>query len=212
MSDIFQYPIVRSKRKSLAIVVNSSGEVSVKVPLKLSLGKVNEFVAQKQAWILKTVEKQKQKDQHSQTELNWFGKKDLYSDEKIILDKKTLEISKIKLQEYLIPNLQKYAQEMELYGLKINLQLRKYKAKWGSCSYTIHKLLGKKQIPKKVILRFNLLLTFFPTEIIDYVLVHELCHVFEANHSGKFWALVEKFYPDFKNARKTLKKFNLRSF
>jgi predicted metal-dependent hydrolase len=210
MSYNFDYPIVRTKRKTLAIVVDSSSNVTIKAPLRVSLTQINQFVSQKQAWILKTIAKQQSKKPQLPTKLNWFANPDLESDSDLILDKKTMQLAKDKLQEYIVPNLQKYAQKMELYGLKINLQLKKYKAKWGSCSYTHARFGMVKKLPQKVILKFNTILAFVPPAVIDYVLVHELCHIFEPNHSTRFWALVAKFYPDHKTARKYLKEFNLR--
>jgi predicted metal-dependent hydrolase len=66
------------------------------------------------------------------------------------------------------------------------------KSRWGSCS-------GKGN------LNFNCLLMRTPDEIIDYVVVHELCHLKEMNHSPRFWAEVEKIFPDYKERRKWLK-------
>jgi hypothetical protein len=59
--------------------------------------------------------------------------------------------------------------------------------KWGSCS-------------SKRILTFHWKLMFFPIEVIDYVVVHELCHLIHMNHDRSFWRLVGKIYPDYKEA------------
>ena len=66
------------------------------------------------------------------------------------------------------------------------------KSRWGSCS-------------AKGNLNFNCLLMRAPEEILDYVIVHELCHRKEMNHSDRFWAEVEKVMPSYKERRKWLK-------
>ena len=73
------------------------------------------------------------------------------------------------------------------------LAVRSQRSKWGSCS-------GKGN------LNFNCLLLLAPDEVLDYVVVHELCHRREMNHSPRFWAEVERVLPDFKNARRWLKQ------
>lgn len=78
---------------------------------------------------------------------------------------------------------------------KINI--RDQKTIWGSCS-------------QKKNLNFNYRLLFLPEKIRDYIIVHELCHLKEFNHSKNFWALVAKTTPNHKAIRRTLKAQNLR--
>ncbi len=73
------------------------------------------------------------------------------------------------------------------------ITIRSQKTRWGSCS-------------SKGNLNFNCLLMLAPPEVLDYVVVHELCHRKEMNHSGKFWAEVEKVLPDYRARRKWLKE------
>ena len=72
------------------------------------------------------------------------------------------------------------------------ITIRNQKSKWGSCS-------------AKGNLNFNCLLMLCPPEVLDYVVIHELCHREEMNHSPKFWAEVEKYVPNYKAQRKWLK-------
>ena len=67
---------------------------------------------------------------------------------------------------------------------------------------------GKKAILEDLIKNKNIKRDFIKKDIdlIDYVIIHELCHFYEANHSKKFWDLVSIYYPDYKNARKRLKE------
>jgi predicted metal-dependent hydrolase len=72
------------------------------------------------------------------------------------------------------------------------ITIRNQKTRWGSCS-------GKGN------LNFNCLLMLAPPEVLDYVVVHELCHRREMNHSPRFWALVEQVLPDWRQRRQWLK-------
>ena len=73
------------------------------------------------------------------------------------------------------------------------ITVRSQRTKWGSCS-------------SKGGLNFNCLLLLAPTEVLDYVVVHELCHRLEMNHSARFWAEVERVLPDYAAARQWLRQ------
>jgi len=90
------------------------------------------------------------------------------------------------------PLVAKYSQIMKLYPT--NIKFRKNKRTWGSCNY-------------KNGLNFNTLLVKFPLEAIEYVVIHELAHIKQKNHSNKFWLIVETFCPDYKNRIKLFKSF-----
>jgi predicted metal-dependent hydrolase len=82
----------------------------------------------------------------------------------------------------------------EHYGFKFNkISIRGQKTRWGSCS-------------RKGNLSFNFKLMQYSPDLIDYVLVHELCHLKEMNHSIRFWGLVQNIIPDYRERRNTLKK------
>jgi len=81
----------------------------------------------------------------------------------------------------------------QFYNFKYNkITIRNQKSRWGSCS-------------QKGNLNFNYKLHFLPEELRDYVIVHELCHLGEFNHSKKFWNLIEKTTPQYMHLRKALK-------
>ena len=86
-----------------------------------------------------------------------------------------------------------------IYNFEINkISIKNQKTRWGSCS-------------KKGNINFNYKIALLPQELSDYIIVHELCHLGELNHSRKFWSLIYKTIPNFSERREQLKKFNLRS-
>src|SRR5690606_28631236 len=86
----------------------------------------------------------------------------------------------------------KVAEWNEKYGFIVEqIRIKSMTSCWGSCS-------------SKGNLSFNYKLLFLPERMIDYVIVHELCHLKEFNHSKKFWKLVEQTIPDHKKIKKEL--------
>lgn len=82
----------------------------------------------------------------------------------------------------------------QVYGFKYNrVSIRNQKTRWGSCSI-------------KGNLNFNYKIASLPARLADYIIVHELCHLKELNHSVKFWDLVARMIPDYLAIRKDLKK------
>ena len=73
------------------------------------------------------------------------------------------------------------------------ISIRSQHTRWGSCS-------------TKGNLNFNCLLVLTPPEVLDYVVIHELCHRLEMNHSARFWTLVENCCPDYRSCRRWLKE------
>lgn len=81
-----------------------------------------------------------------------------------------------------------------IYEFKFNnIRIKNQKTRWGSCS-------------RKGNLNFNYKIALIPEEFSDYIVVHELCHLKELNHSDKFWSLVSKTVPNYLEIRKKLKK------
>lgn len=90
---------------------------------------------------------------------------------------------------------------VELYRRRMQeeikcIRIKDVKSRWGSCS-------------SKRNLNFNWRLVMAPMEVLDYVVVHELCHLKEMNHSKNFWRLVEEIQPDYKKHKNWLKECKL---
>lgn len=80
-----------------------------------------------------------------------------------------------------------------IYMLKVNrIAIKNTKSRWGSCS-------------NKGNLNFNYRIALLPQELADYIIVHELCHLVEFNHSKRFWKLVALTIPNYQELRKKLK-------
>jgi hypothetical protein len=85
-----------------------------------------------------------------------------------------------------------------IYSFKFNrINIKNQKTRWGSCS-------------RKGNLNFNYKIAIIPERLSDYIIVHELCHLKEFNHSQKFWNLVAKTIPNYLEIRKELRKNEIR--
>lgn len=168
--------IVRSKRRTMALEITATGKVVVRAPWDTPKWRIDEFTKDKAAWIEHHLKKKKE-DENALREQGVFTEN---------------EIQKmIRLAKEMIPSkVAYYARVMQVtYG---RVSIRKQKSRWGSCS-------------REGNLSFNCLLMMAPPEVLDYVVVHELSHRLEMNHSQRFWREVEKVLPDYQKARMWLK-------
>ncbi len=106
-----------------------------------------------------------------------------------------IEVYRLESRRYLPDRVRELA---DRYGFKYGkLSFRNNISNWGSCS-------GEDNIS------LNIKLMKLPDVLIDYVILHELCHTIEKNHSDRFWALVKRVCPDYGESRKQLRKYNTR--
>lgn len=230
-----EYQLVKSRRTSISLQV-IAGRVVVRAPLKIKEQYIEKLLENKSAWIEEKINQQILAQKHqNQLRVNgqmWFDgnlyplnvtnaiKNDVYFDgdcfqvslkvnkiyppdsmstAALITDapmrqrlKKLLERwLKCQAQQYLIPRTENLAKQTLL--IPKNITIRQYKARWGSCNS-----LGNVQ--------FNYLLMMAPKWVVDYVIVHELCHLKHLNHSPKFWSLVAQYSPNYLLAKQWLKK------
>ena len=214
----FKYKLIRSKRKSIALVIKPDGQLIVRAPKRVSKREINALIEKHADWIVKkqaeVLEAQKKFAPHQFVEGEAFyflgktyqlrftgAKKNL-----VRIWGENLQVAKSVAwnAEAVIENWYKkeawqiFNERAGFYAKKYNfnyekLKLSSAKRRWGSCST-----------------RGNINLTWrlvmMPPEIIDYVVVHELSHLREHNHSKAFWAQVEAILPDYKERRKWLKE------
>ena len=169
--------LIRSSRKTLALEIKPDGRVIVRAPLHMSQRKIDAFVEDKAGWIEKHLSRLKT----AQATQNGINK--LTDDELQLLAEKALQYIPQRVEYY-----------SKLIGVNYGrITIRNQKTKWGSCS-------------SKGNLNFNCLLMLTPPEVIDSVVVHELCHRKEMNHSNRFYAVVLKVYPEYKKWNRWLKE------
>ncbi len=112
-----------------------------------------------------------------------------------IIQQFLIQIYTVESRQYLPKRVSYYA---EKYGFKyVRVSFRNNISNWGSCSHD-----------NKISL--NVKLMKLPDEIIDYVILHELCHTIEKNHSNDFWNLMQKVCPSYPMLRSRLRKYNTR--
>ena len=168
--------IKRSRRRSLEIQISKSKEVIVRAPLRTPHSEIRAFIQEHKEWIQDSLKKAKAQELAYQDHLREIGADKPYTEEELLQMKKDA----IKL----LPSRCEYY--ASLMGVSYNrIAIKAQRSRWGSCS-------------TKKNLNFNCLLMLCPEEILDYVVVHELSHLKEMNHSPAFWAEVGKILPDYK--------------
>ena len=172
------YKVLRSRRRTISIEVNRDLEVIVRAPRWVAKRDIRYFVDEKEGWIRKTIARL-ERERELQKE---------QPDER--LTQEELNDLVRKAREVIPKRVEYYAQLIGVtYG---RITIRHQKTRWGSCS-------------AKGNLNFNCLLMLAPPEVLDAIVVHELCHRREMNHSERFYREVHRIYPDYDKWNRWLK-------
>lgn len=210
--------IQRTARKTLSIIINEKGEVTIKAPKRMSESDIYKFVQSKEKWINSKVNSIKQQNEINNDLFNYkcilfCGKKyrvikdtkakDIQLEEGIITIKKLSSLKReVRVLEKFLKNkcLEIVGQRLKYFSNIMQLEPKKVvlmnsKRKWGTCD-------------SDQVISFNWRIIMLTPNLIDYVIVHELSHLIEMNHSPAFWAIVSAVLPNVKQLRSTLKQCN----
>ena len=200
--------IVRSHRRSLSLIIDKSGKLIVRAPHKLSLNDILKYVNEKEKWI-ESKQKEVQtrllinKEILNYNEILFLGKK--YPIEKIsglkkieLTDRALILPSKVanediirRIKSWYISNAKKILSERVEYFAELmqldynNITINNSKNRWGSCDNLRN-------------IKLNFRLIMLPHKLIDYVIIHELTHILEFNHSKDFYKIISSIMPSYK--------------
>lgn len=206
--------IERSKRKTIALLVNADATLTVRAPYLVPRGYIDRLISKKHNWITQKVKQAQLKPQPVTREfVNGEGFLFLGKTYRLKIDNS----SSIRLGDYLyFPKLKKenireelmnwykeqavrkLASRVSWYAKKMgvsssSLKLSNAQKRWGSCG-------------KNNSLSFNWKLIMAPLKVLDYVVVHELIHIEHKNHSRKYWNILRVVLPNYKHSKDWLKE------
>lgn len=214
--------VIRTGRKKTASVKVQKGEVSVVIPNDLPDTNLKELFAKKTRWIKEKLELHRDVSPFNPKEyisgecFTYLGRnyrlKVLSGKSKsvklkngsliVTLPDSSTSPDRVKnaLTEWYRSHAEhKLKEKVDRYAKVVgvipsSVGVKTFKARWGSCC-------------KRGAIQFNWKIIMAPNRIVDYVVIHELCHMKQHNHSPQFWKLVEKVIPDYAESKEWLKKY-----
>ena len=165
--------LVRSSRKTLAVQIRADGTVIARAPRRMPKDRILCFLSEKASWIRMQQGKMQEREKMRQQA-------------RIHLDAAQEKELRERAKSVLAQRTAYFARQVGVtYG---RITVRDQKTRWGSCSQTGN-------------LNFNFRLILAPLEVLDYVVVHELCHRRQMNHSTQFWQEVAQVLPDYRKRK-----------
>jgi predicted metal-dependent hydrolase len=216
MDDIPVEKIVRSRRRTIALVITPDARLIVRAPLWASAAIIDEVIREKSGWIRKKIIEMKDRPQavehtYEEGEIFWFlgrpyplqyveelGGTIERTDRLCICRTPALDVT-IRLKRWYMEEAGKEIHSRCMWFSMMtgyspsSVRISDARQRWGSCTH-------------KGGLSFSWRLIQAPLEIVDYVIVHELVHIRQHDHSPKFWAKVEELMPDYQRRRKWLRE------
>ncbi len=221
----FSYQVrISARRKTLSITVHPDNRVVVHAPATYPRAKIARFVEQKSDWVRKAFQANLQRNRQVREKrfetgetLLYLGKEytlrveqgnrpevvaaDGYICVRLCAEDAPLGPSKVKerlMEWYVSRALAQIREKTTLYASRIGVKpgqvtIKSLKSRWGSCSIT-----------GRISLAWNIIMA--PENVLDYLIVHELCHLVHHNHSEEYWSLVGAFLPDHRQSRKWLRE------
>lgn len=177
------------RSKSIRFAIHAGGDFIVTAPPRISQKMIEQIVLQKQEWIVDKIEYFKKTINSQGPGGRPLPPRKTKAQQKA---EQKAEYTRLKKDALKIA-MEKVHQWNAHYNFKFNkISIKNQKTRWGSCS-------------KDGNLNFNYKIALLPEKLADYLVVHEICHLGQFNHSAKFWDLVGQTIPDYMNIRKELK-------
>lgn len=170
--------IKRSTRaRRVRLVIHPGGDLIVTVPTRLALERVEALLHQYVDWILRQREKMKKR---KICELPGVHDREAYVSHRD------------RAHEYISRCIASLAERVDIPSHTI--RIKNHRTRWGSCS-------------RRGMLNFNYRIALLPYSLMEYIIVHEVCHLYEMNHSIRFWNRVSRLIPDYLERRKQLQGY-----
>ena len=210
-----RYELVRSKRKTLALTIDRNGMLTARAPLRMSAAQIEAYILEKKDWIEKAQARMAMLPPPTKltladgSTLPYLGgtltlrrasvARVTLADTALLVPMSATEISPVihwldtQARAMLSARVRELSQRLRLHPH--TLRLSRAKGRWGSMS-------------SRGTISLNHALILCPPDVVDYVIIHELCHIAQPDHSQAFWAKVELFLPDYRVKRDWLKQHN----
>jgi len=218
-----KYTVRRSARaRQVRLIVRTPDFLELVIPARLPLKSLGAIIEQKQAWILRWLDKLKAQPVGDTPHTLAHGSQVLYRGLPLTLNVRQTSMARPRVQicgqtlQVFLPLgaedrlrrvlegwyraqavaalEERTAQFADTMGLQYaRIRIRNQKTRWGSCS-------------SRKTLSFNWRLLLAPPEVLDYVVIHEVAHLAEPNHSARFWQVVEHYCPAYRRLRAWLKQ------
>lgn len=216
--------VIRTERRKTADIRVEDGAVSVVVPRDLPMERIDSLLKEKRKWIKEKIVLHRQAQPVSEKQFvsgeafSYLGRnyrlkveKGAFQPVRLIAGRLVVTVPEGKDQPHMIRNAlvrwykrqaeQKLVEKVERYAPVVGVEptgvgIKSFKSRWGSCT-------------AKGRLEFNWRVMMAPNSVVDYVVIHELCHLKQHDHSADFWQIVERVMPSFLEKKAWLKQYEM---